>query len=262
MKTWMKVVLGIIAGIVVLVGFVFWLTGDITKTGDEFFAAIQNDDIDGAYALLSDDFRAGVSKDDLKAYLAANALDKIKETSWGGRAISGGTGSLEGTVTTVGGSKIPLKLGLIDSDSGWQINTIEKQTAGFQSSDNGNPLPSPDKQQQLFSSTVAVFAASLADQNMQKLLDYSSSVLREQVTLAEFNSGFASFFPYAEASLGLISQRPIIDDASIDEGTGVLTIRGHYPTTPEQVHFRQTYVYQGIDWKLLGLYVKIGSPPK
>ena len=40
MKTWMKVVLGIVAGFAALLALIFWLTGDITKTGDDFFAAV------------------------------------------------------------------------------------------------------------------------------------------------------------------------------------------------------------------------------
>ncbi len=81
MKTWMKIVLAIFAGLAVLVGFIFWLTGDMTKAGDDFFAAVQNEDIDAAYTLLSDDFRAGTSKEELISYLATNALNNPKEVS-------------------------------------------------------------------------------------------------------------------------------------------------------------------------------------
>ena len=38
MKTWMKVVLGIAGGFAALIGLIFWLTGDVTKAGDDFFA--------------------------------------------------------------------------------------------------------------------------------------------------------------------------------------------------------------------------------
>ena len=48
MKTWMKVVLGVFVGMSALLGLVFWLTGGIAKTADDFFAAVQNDDMDAA----------------------------------------------------------------------------------------------------------------------------------------------------------------------------------------------------------------------
>lgn len=263
MKTWMKVVLGIVAGISVLVGVIFWLTGDVTKAGDEFFAAVQNDDMDAAYALLSDDFKAGTSKEELKAYLAANALDKIKEASWGGRMMTGGVAELEGTITTAGGSKIPLKLRLIDSDSGWQINAIEKESAGFKGGGTDAISPPPSaKQQQLFRDTVAVFAASLTEKNMKKLLDIGSSNYREEVSVERLDQAFGPFFPYAEGYLDLGKYKPIIDNAEIDETTEILILQGHYPVKPIPVYFRQLFIYEGIDWKLHGLAVKTGSPPE
>lgn len=48
MKTWMKVVLGVFVGMSALLGLVFWLTGGIAKTADDFFAAVQNDDMNAA----------------------------------------------------------------------------------------------------------------------------------------------------------------------------------------------------------------------
>jgi len=172
MKTWMKVVLGIVAGFAALLALIFWLTGDITKTGDDFFAAVQNDDMDTAYALLSEDFQTGTSKEELKSYLEANALDDVKETSWGSRFMTGGTGELEGTVTTKDGTKIPLKLRLIDSEAGWRINAIEKASAGFKESAGAQPLPSVEKQQQLFRKTIGVYAETRAERSMKKFWDH------------------------------------------------------------------------------------------
>lgn len=260
MKTWMKVVLGIFAGIAVVVGVVFWITAGVAKAGDDFFAAVQNDDIDAAYALLSEDFRAGVSKEGLQAYLAANALDDVKETSWSSRSINNGVGSLAGTVTTQSGDAIPIKLRLIDSDAGWKIHAITKESAGFQGGSAAATVPPYEKQLQLFSDTVSVLAASFADRSMKKLVDSSSSALRKPGMLAKFDNNFASMFQYADSYLKISKLRPLIDNATVNE-KGVLTLRGHYPITPSPVYFSQQYIYEGIDWKLLGIFLQVGSPP-
>tara|TARA_R110002033_G_scaffold9777_5_gene32032 strand:+ start:288 stop:1079 length:792 start_codon:yes stop_codon:yes gene_type:complete len=262
MKTWMKVVLGIFAAIALLVGFIFWLTSDVTKTGDDFFDAVQNEDIDAAYALLSDDFKAGTSKDGLVSYLAANALNNPREISWGSRMMTGGVAELKGTITTQGGSKIPLKLGLIDSDAGWRINTIEKEIAGFRNSsgDDVRAVPSAEKQRQMFRKTITVFAESLVDKSMKKLWDFSSPNLRRQISLDKFNEAYKYNFQFSEDYAQISQFSPIIDSSEVTED-GLLHIWGHYPTKPKSVHFHQVYIYQGIGWKLSGLISRVGAPP-
>ncbi len=262
MKTWMKVALGIFAGIAVLVGFIFWLTGDVTKAGDDFFAAAQNDDMDAAYALLSEDFQNGTSKEGLQSYLVANALDNVKETSWSSRSITGSTGELEGTVTTADGGKISLKLRLINSEAGWRINAIEKESAGFKDGSVGRSLPSVSKQQQLFQDTVTVFAESLSDKSMEKLWDSATTDYRQQISLEKLDQSFGQFFEFAEGYLQLSRQTPTIDGAEIFNDNQIVVIRGHYPVKPVPIYFRQFFFYEGVDWKLDGLSVKVGSPPK
>lgn len=262
MKTWMKVVLGIFAALAILVGFIFWLTGDITKTADDFFAAAQNDDVDGAYALLSEDFQAGTSKEDLKSYLTANALDNIEKTSWSSRSISGSTGELEGTVTTASGNRMALKLRLINSEGGWKINQFEKASAGFKDISAGPALPSVSKQKQLFQGTVKVFAESLAEKSMQKLWASGTIDYRQQLSVEKLDKGFEQFFEFAEGYLDLSEQMPIIDGAEMIENSRVMLIRGHYPVKPFPIHFRQAFFYEGMDWKFDGLSLKVGSPPK
>lgn len=261
MKTWMKVVLGIVAGISVLVGLIFWVTADVTETGDDFFAAVQNDDIDTAYMLLSDNFQAGTSKEELTSYLTDNALDNVTETSWGSRSKSGDTGELKGTMTTAEGSEIQLEISLINSEAGWRINAIETANAGFRRPNESRRVPSAKKQQQLFRATIAAFAESLSEESMKKLRDYSSGSLRQQISLEEFDKAYEYSYKWAEDYAAISKMPPIIDDAQVDE-KGLLNIRGHYQIKPKPVYFRQVYIYEGIDWMLTGLVYQVGSPPK
>jgi hypothetical protein len=262
MKTWMKVVLGIAAGISVLVGGIFWLTGDVTKAGDDFFAAVQIDDMDAAYALLSDDFKAGTSEDELKSYLAGNALNKIKDASWGGRMMTGGVAELEGTITTEGGSKIPIKLRLIDSESGWRINAIEKESAGFKNSASGSAaVPPIGKQQELFRDTITVYAESLADRSMQKLWDNSAGIFRRQFNVEQLNEAYERNYRFAGDYAEISKMAPIIDDSRIDQD-GFLVIKGHYPIKPKPLYVRQSFAYEGVKWVSSGLVLQVGQPPE
>jgi hypothetical protein len=111
MKTWVKILLGIAGAIVLLVASIFYFTSDLTKSGDEFFAAIASDDMEKAYGTLSTAFRAGTSQEELMAYLVANRMDKVTKTSWGNRSKrTGGVGNLAGTIWSrrmTGGKSMP-----------------------------------------------------------------------------------------------------------------------------------------------------------
>jgi len=262
MKTWMKVVLGIIAGIGLLVGLIFWLTGDVTKAGDDFFAAVQNDDIDAAYELLSDDFKAGTSKQQLREYLSANALDKVAEVSWGGRMIQNNSGKLDGTVQTESGGSIPLTLRLVNGSSGWKIQSIRKELAGFETGDSDVPLPSKLEQSELIRETTSAYAKSLADKKMNKFYDHLSFSWQQQTSVEQLEEVFGSQYEFAKGWSNLDKLPPVLDDAYIEEETEALFIKAHYPVKPRALYLEQKYVYEGINWKLLGFVTQVGSPPK
>ena len=50
---------------------------------------------------------------------------------------------------------------------------------------------------------------------------------------------------------------PVFDENPTIDKNGVLLIKGHYPTQPNQVLFEQKYIFEGSSWKLVGLKVQI-----
>jgi len=253
MKTWMKVVLGIIAAIVALLGLIFWLTGDVTKAGDDFFAAVQKNDMDAAYELLSDDFRAGTSKEELKAYLVANALDKVKDVSWGARSIESNRGTLSGTVTTQSGSAVPLTLSLVNSEDGWQIYAIEKQAAGFRDDDSAAPMPSPEEQVALVNKTIAAFVDALNAQDMQGFYDHISYLWKQQIDVAKLHQVYDGFFPHRSALQALKETPMVLTKPAFINDDGVLEIQSRYENQYGVASFTTKYIYEGVGWKLIGL---------
>lgn len=254
MKTWMKVVLGIFTGIAALVGLIFWLTGDITKAGDDFFAAVQNDDMDAAYALLSEDFQTTTSKEGLRAYLAANTLDKVQSVSWKSRSITNNTGELEGTITTQKGGAIPIKLGLVKSDSGWKIFRLVKAAAGFRATDSTEiikpQMPPQVEQIRLVKETTNIFAGALNDKDMKALYDHGSKEFRRTNSVPELTDTFKSFEEFGPELLRLKEQAPgLREPVAIDE-RGRLSISGFYDMKLDVFVFDQHYELEDGRWKL------------
>ncbi len=52
--------------------------------------------------------------------------------------------------------------------------------------------------------------------------------------------------------LVLDSLQPALSAADFNS-SGALVLKGTYATTPHPVRFEQSFVYEGVDWKLVGL---------
>lgn len=257
MKTWMKVVLGIVAGVTALLGLIFWLTGDIVEAGDNFFAEVRVENIDGAYDLLSEDFQATTSKEELQVFLKDNALISVTETSWSSRSIENNRGTLQGSVTTEKGGVIPLTLKLVNTDSGWKIYKIEKATAGISEQSGLQPLPSKEKQMELVHTTTNVFVDGVNAKDMTGFRNYASLVLRDQNSVDSLNETFESMMNL-ENPLDIFKEMtPVFVAPANKNDDGVIIIRGYYDTNPERYEFRYRYIYEGVSWKLLGLTNRI-----
>lgn len=256
MKTWMKVALAIVAAIAALLGVIFWLTGDITKTGDDFFDAVQNDDIDSAYALLSSDFQAGTSKQQLQTFLESYGLDEVTDTSWSGRSISGSTGELNGTVETVQGESIPVKLELVKGNNGWKIYSIVKQKPGFQSRSDASVPPTPSQEEliALVSQTTSDFVDGLNAPTMAGFHKTMAPQFQREASVEKLEKAFSQF--RGEKRMEVFKTlRPGMTMPVNVQDNGILIIEGSYNTRPTKLNYRYSYGYIGSSWKLMGIAV-------
>lgn len=140
MKVWQGCLLA--AGVFVLligaiIGVVFWATGGIVETTDDFFAAAYEGDYDTAHSLTSQRLQEQGGPDALRQFMETNGLDKVTETSWSSRNIQNTQGRLEGTVTTESGASIPIVVELVSENDEWRISYIDMQRVGMQTSGPG-----------------------------------------------------------------------------------------------------------------------------
>lgn len=256
MPKWAKILLGIIAVIAAILVAVFSFTAGMTKTADEFFAAARSGNVEQAYRYTSADFQAGTSKDDLAAFLKANALDKVTDTSWSSRAINGATGKLEGSLTIGAGGIVPVEIDLTKGDDGWKIQAIRKAAAGLQSGEIDRQPPSEQQQVALVRQSMAEFTDAVAAGSMVEFHKHISAIWAGQASVADLDRSYGSLYSAGAAFQVLQKLSPVFDKPAEMSDQGVLTLTGHYATTPERAHFKLNYVFEGIGWKLLGLSVE------
>ena len=252
MKTIGKILLGIIALIAIAISAIFFFTSDMVTTADDFFRAVKNKDIQAASAHLSEDFKASTPTNELEQYLKNNSLDKFNEADWGSRSISGGRGSLSGSVTTDAGGVIPITLNFVKGESGWKIYSIEKPASGLKEETSARQVPTEQEQVRLVAQSVSVFADAVSDKSMAKLHSHISNLWRQQVSIEELDEIFGGFYDF-NADLRILNNYSPSFNAqpSVDEN-GVLEISGYYPTKPDQFKFEHSYIYEGLSWKLIG----------
>jgi hypothetical protein len=260
MPTWVKVILGIVVAIILLIVVVMYATSGMTKAADRFFAAVHDRQMDKAYAALSADFRASASQADLTAYLNHNGLADITGTSWSSRSINGGQGELSGTVTNAAGDALPIKLTMVKGDGGWKIQSILKTAAGARVSGATPAIPPEAQQVALIRDTLGAFADSVAAQDMTTFRSHVSNLMQQQFTVAQLDQAYRPFYVMGSSLQMIKAMTPAFDRPAAINDDGVLVIDGRYPTEPNLFTFTAKYVYEGTDWKPIGLEVNVKPP--
>lgn len=257
MKTWVKVLLGVVGVIGLSVAGAFYFTSGATRAGDDFFAAVGAGDMDRTYGTLSSAFRAATSEAELAAFLAANRMDKVADTSWGSRSVSGGRGSLVGTLTTTAGESIPVEIDLIKEEDRWKIYAL-RDTAGAAGVGYGaKGLPGENEQVALVAESMGIFADAVAAGSMKGLHDHISRLWAGQFDVAKLDDAFKSFYRFGPGLQVVKTLPPVFDGPARFSDENVMAIAGYYPTDPDRVHFTLKYIYEGTGWKLFGVSVDV-----
>jgi hypothetical protein len=257
------IILGAIAGVFILlvvgvVAIVFNATSALPETAERVFAAVRADDMATAHADLSVAFRSASDVDALRQTLAGKSLDDVVEASWSSRNIANDRGTLSGTATTGGGGTVPLTLEFVEEGGAWKIHSIITPGVGVQTGQPGTlPLPPPDERTALVKRSMHDFAVSLDDGNMEHFHASLSALWRKQASADELRKAFAGFFDNGIGLLGLDAMQPELDPSPSIDDNGVLELSGRYATTPSPVVFTHRYIFEGTDWRLIGINIEI-----
>jgi hypothetical protein len=122
MKTWKKVVLGIVLFIFGVIALAMYATSGLDEPVKRHFAALHSGDIVGAYSELSVAARQTTSLDAFKTMLADSpGLTHVTGESFSSRSYANSQGLLEGMLEIEGGGKIPIEVNLVKENGAWKI---------------------------------------------------------------------------------------------------------------------------------------------
>ena len=83
-----------------------------------------------------------------------------------------------------------------------------------------------------------------------------SPKFQKQFPLEKFAAIFQAFIDKGYDISNIAKSEPVFDIPPAIDSDGLLVLKGHYPTRPNKVTFKLTYVYESSAWKLLGINVQ------
>ena len=104
----------------------------------------------------------------------------------------------------------------------------------------------------LFAFNKAVQKKDFAEFHEQRL----SPQFRKQFPLAKFTAAFQVFIDKGYDISNIAKSEAVFDVPPAIDSEGLLVLKGHYPTRPNKVTFKLTYVNESSAWKLLGINVQ------
>jgi hypothetical protein len=239
----------------VIGGAVFYLSREMNRAADGFFAAIGDAKLPQARTFLSAPLQSETGVIWLKKLLADGELFDPESTQWTSCKSANGYGELTGSVTRRSGSVVPVTLLFVREKLRWKLYAIRRPFTG------GLPQPMapllPDRQEQvaLVKRAMQDFAASVQTRNMSYFRSTLAPSRRELYTTEKLNEAFGRFFDIPEDLASLAQVEPSVNQTTRSADNGDVTLSGYFPTSPKAVHFLQKYAYEQTDWRLLSFKI-------
>lgn len=254
--TWQRflIVVGCIAIVIGgLIAIVFRMTAGLVGAADGFFAAMKAHDLNRAKTYLAEDFRASTTDSELEQFIQRSALAHYSSSSWLTRKVENNRGYLEGTISTDTGGAIPLKVSGIRERGEWKIYSISKPDAGLTSAEP-RQMPSAADQARLIKASTHSLADAVARKDFHAFYATVGGLWQKQMTPEQFQAAFQSLIDSGGNFLVLDQLDPAIVRSGFD-ANGILEVTARYATTPKALTVEDRYLYEGLDWKLVGLEV-------
>lgn len=242
MKFIFKSILTVVAAVVLLLSFLYFYTGGMTRVADDFFA---EESTDQANSFLSS-YTVGYSAE-IHSYLNNHDMNNIQSTSWHARNFVNNKGSIAGDVSNAQGDSIPTRVDFVKQDGDWKIYAIAVQTPKATLKPNE---PDLRQQENLISQSMSRFMQAAQQKSMTTFHQYLSQFWQSQISVAELDKAFASIFKFKGDHNFLDNIKPTLNSAMIDENN-LLVINGFFPLNNARIMITQKYIYEATEWRLM-----------
>lgn len=228
----------------------------VTRQADRFFAHLRAGDAAAAYALLAAESREVNALEEFEALTRDNGLRENQGVVWEEAYVDGDYGRVIGAVTTSQGHVRRMEVVAFKQGRRWEIHMVH-EPRDPSLGDAG--LPAQAEATALARRSIDAFIDAVDAGSMVSFHDQTSSILREQVSVEQFEEGFDMFFELRRLGVNfaeLKARVPVVEDGFDIDEDGVLALRGSYPP-PRGVQFEQSYIREEGQWRLLGFHFNL-----
>jgi hypothetical protein len=152
--------------------------------------------------------------------------------------------------------RVNFRLKYVNEKSAWKLIGIkvDAKPAGV-----AGKLPTNEEAETLVRESLIAFNAAVQTKSFVDFHKQIAAMWQKQVTPERLAQLFAPFIK-AEADLSGITQlEPTFDTPPAINDDGILELKGSYPVRPSKVMFELSYLFEGTEWKLVGINVSV--PP-
>lgn len=125
MKKILKIV-GIIGAVILLIIVVSLVaTNPAASAAKEHFSLMSSGNYRNAYAMTTQEFQDVTSYEDFVSFIDTYNFGNTKGISFSSKEVDGGLAMMEGVVTTLEGTKIPIIYRLSKASGSWKVFSID-----------------------------------------------------------------------------------------------------------------------------------------
>ena len=119
-------------------------------------------------------------------------------------------------------------------------------------------LPKDKELKALVFDTLFAFNKAIQEKNFAQFHEERlSPQFRKQFPLEKFTAAFQVFIDKGYDISNIAKSEPVFDTPPAIDSDGLLVLKGSYPTRPNKVTFKLTYIYESSAWKLMGINVQV-----
>jgi hypothetical protein len=256
MKKILLIGAGGFAGLLVLIFvLVFTLTGGAAESADKFLKQVGDGQVAEAYRSSAATFQAQQSQEQFAAVVQQLGMKGFQSATWNNRSIESGQASLEGTVKTAGGGKVPMTLKMVKENGAWKVLSMSTVEGGARAT----AVPPEADLKQMVTDSILSLDQAVQAKDFTGFRAKVAEIWQKQATAEQLQRSFQSFIDKEVRMQGVKDVEPEFEGAPTVGTEHQLIVKGHYPTAPSQVKFTATYLPERGAWKLVGLDLHIGS---
>jgi len=224
--------------------------GAVART-EQFLKGLRADDLANAHSQAAASFRAGVTLDELAEVVSHLGLDGFVSAEWQSMHVRNQQALLTGTVLVDDGGSFLMKVGLLREDGEWRVVNFNKSRGDL-------ATPEEAVVRMLVSRSLRDLAQAIAEDDFRIVLAGASRLLKRRTSATAVRGGFK------ELSTSGIDLSPVSESmAHLDrvrvDNNGLLHVTGFYELAPSRIRFALNYDFEGDQWKLADINVRVVS---